>query len=100
MIRNYSEEEKISYVEAYKQSGVSINQFAEENNIPSSTLRGWLDKEQEFGFGELSLKPRQQDIPKAVKKTSVFANETVRIELKEGFDRDFVLKMVEVMTLC
>ena len=97
MATKYSDLDKMRYLDMYKESGLSIRKFAEDNGIPESTFSGWLKEEDEFGFGEISIKPKSQEIPKQVKKTAVFANETVRIELKEGFNKDFVLKIVEVL---
>ena len=97
MAKVYSEEEKMQYVEDFRNSGMSQNQFSEETGIPKTTLGGWLKEDEQFGFGEISIKPKNQEIPRAVKKMAVFANETVRIELKEGFNKDFVLKIVEVL---
>jgi len=97
MATKYSELDKMRYLDMYKESGMSIKKFAEENGIPESTFGGWLKEDEEVGFGELSIKPKSQEIPKQIRKTAVFANETVRIELKEGFNKDLVLKIVEVM---
>ena len=44
--KEYSQEEKMSYVEDYKKSGMSLSEYAREKGIPATTLRGWvrLDK--------------------------------------------------------
>ena len=97
MSRIYSEEEKMAYVEDFKKSGMSKVQYSKKTGIPKTTLFQWLKKEEEFGFGEINIKPKNQDIPKVIQKPVVFANETIRIELKEGFDKEFVLKIVQVL---
>ena len=100
MARKYSKEEKIQYVEEYRASGLSLSQYAEETGIPKATIEDWIKEDDAYGFGEINIKPKAQEVPRVVKKTAVFANETVRIELKEGFNKEFVLKMVEVMVNC
>ena len=97
MSKNCSEEEKMRYIEEFKKSGLSINKYAKENDIPRATLYRWIKEDEEFGFGEIKEIQPNVDIPRLTNKKSVFENETVRIELKERFDKDFVLKIVEVM---
>ena len=97
MSKNCKEEEKKQYIDEYKKSGLSINKYAKENGIPRATLYRWIKEESEFGFSEIKAIQKNEDRPKLVKKKSIFENEMVRIELKEGFDKDFVLKIVEVM---
>ena len=97
MSRIYSEEEKMAYVEDFKNSGLSKVQYSKKTGIPKTTLLEWLKKEEEFGFGEININPKNKDIPKVIQKQVVFANETIRIELKEGFDKEFVLKIVQVL---
>ena len=100
MSRTYSDEEKQQYIEEFKNSGMSQNQFAEETGIPKTTLGGWLKTDEKVGFGEINLKPKNLDVSRVAKKITVFANETVRIELKEGYNKELVLKMVEVLVNC
>lgn len=98
-IRKYTQEEKIAYVEELKSSGMSVTEFSNLKNIPSSTLSGWLRLERALAFGEIDIKPQAQAIPTSVvvKKTMVFAKDDIRIELKEGFDKDFLRNIVEVL---
>ena len=97
--REYSQEEKIAYVEDFKISGMSIAEYTRCKNIPNTTFRGWLRLDKALAFGEINIKPQTQAIPPApvVKKTMVFAKEDIRIELKEGFDKDFLRNIVEVL---
>ena len=97
MATKYSDLDKMRYLERFRESGLSIKRFSEENGIPESTLGGWLKEDDEIGFGEINLKPKSTEIPKVIKKTTVFANETIRVELKEGYDKEFLLKIVEVL---
>ena len=97
MAKVYSDEEKMAYVEDFKNSEKSPSQYATENGIPKTTFGGWLKEDEQFGFGEISTRPKSQDVPKVLKKMAVFTNETVRIELKEGFNKEFVLQIVQVL---
>ena len=102
--KEYSKEEKIAFVEDYKESGMSVATYAREKGIPSTTLRGWLRLERALAFGEIDLKPQFNEtsntLPKTtlpVKKTMIFAKDDIRIELKEGFDKELLKKIVEVL---
>ena len=98
-IRGYSKEEKIAYVEEFKASGMNIAEYARTRNIPNTTLRGWLRLDKALAFGEINIRPQTNAVPPApvVKKTMVFAKEDIRIELKEGFDKEFLRNIVEVL---
>ena len=75
-------------VEEFKSREISINEFEREKGISSTTFRGWLKQEREAGFGKIKLKPTESNsIPKRIVKLPLkFANENIRIELKEGFN--------------
>ena len=99
VVKEYSKEEKLACIEEYKESGMSITEFSRLRGIPDSTFRGWLKLDRALAFGEIEVKPQSQQViaPIAVKKTMVFAKDDIRIELKEGFDKEFLKKIVEVM---
>ena len=40
MAGKYSEEQKMSNVESFKQSGLSLGKFSRENNIPKNNRQG------------------------------------------------------------
>ena len=100
--RKYSADEKLAYIEKFRKQKVSQAQFAKENNIPATTFGGWLKLERESIFGEINLKPAvtKQDeltvVPK-VRDTIVIEKEDMKIELKKGFDKEFLRKIVEVL---
>ena len=96
MIRSYSEDEKMAYVEEFKNSELGVTTFARQNGIPESTFRGWLKDISDLSFGMINLKPTPSAVPKITKNIMVFANETIRIELKENFDKSFLRKVVEI----
>ncbi len=96
-VRTYEKEEKQAYVEDFKNSGETVGRYALEKGIPETTLRGWIKEDKELSFGAIEIKPSNTVIPKSTKNTMVFVNESIRIELKENFDKEFLRKIVEVM---
>ena len=83
---------------------MSVSEYARDKGIPSTTLRGWLRLDRALAFGEIDLKPQfnePSNVPTRtnlpIKKTMVFAKDDIRIELKEGFDKELLRKIVEVL---
>lgn len=102
MIREYSKEEKLAYIEEFKSSGMSQTRFAREKGIPDTTFRGWVGLNKSSTFGEIDLtQPNvsnlSQELEEPKVETIVFAKNDIRIELKEGFDKQFLRKIVEVL---
>ena len=93
----YTKQEKEIILTEYKESGKSISEFSRVKNIPTTTIRGWLKTEQLQNFGEINLAGNRVAMI-APKNTVVsFATETVKIELKEGFDKEQLRKLMEVL---
>ena len=98
MIRTYSEDEKIEYVEEFKKRDVSQSEFCREKSIPESTFRGWLQQEKNMTFGEINLKSHEETrMQETVKRPMIFSGDNIRIELREGFNKEFLRNIVEVM---
>ena len=93
---SYSIEEKEKYLEEFKISNLSIKEFTKNNNIPTSTFRGWLDKEDEIRFGQIDISNNNVNLS-APRTTTVFASENIRIELKHGYDKHFLKNILEVL---
>ena len=96
-VRSYEKEEKQAYVEDYRKSGETLAKYARENGIPQSTLKGWIKEEETLSFGAIEIKQSNTVIPKSTKSATVFVCENIRIELKEGFDKNFLRRIVEVL---
>ena len=96
-VRTYEKEEKQAYVEDFKNSGESISRYALEKGIPPTTLRGWIKAEEEVHFGAIAIKPSSTTVAKSTKSATVFVCENIRIELKEGYSKTFLKKIVEVL---
>lgn len=98
MARNYSEKEKREYLDRFKVSGKSKTIYARENGIPEATFRAWI-KEQQYGmFGAVEINQQEQASQKQLVKSIIFCNENIRIELKEGYDKEYLKRIVEVIS--
>ncbi len=53
--RTYTEEEKMKYVAEFKASGMSMNEYAKEVDIPEATFRDWIKVDRELGFGRINV---------------------------------------------
>lgn len=98
MARIYSDEEKRVHLDKYKVSGKCKTEYARENDIPEATFRAWIKEENISDFGMLEMN-NVTDVEKTVKlvKPTIFANENIRIELREGYDKSFLRKIIEVL---
>ena len=100
MSREYDVAEKAAYIEEYKNSGMNVAQFAREKQIPASTLSSWLRLNQAMTFGEINLNQTTSITRSATivpKKPTVFVSDTIKIELREGFNKDLLKRIVEVL---
>ena len=98
MSKSYSEEEKRKQLDAFRVSGKTKTAYARENDIPEATFRAWIKEEEYQTFGAIRINDEVTPVPTKVKKQStIFSSEDIRIELKEGFDKEFLRKVVEVL---
>ena len=100
MSRIYDEEEKQKIIKEYETSGMSKAEYAREHGVPETKLGGWIKESNSIAFGELSLddnKTTRATMP-IVKKPIIFGCENIKIELKEGYDKEFLKRIVEVLT--
>lgn len=94
----YTNEEKIAYVEEFKSSGQSITSFCKDRNLPSTTLRDWIKLDRNVAFGTINLGVATHENQKPIiNQPTIFVEPNIRIELKEGFDKNFLRKIVEVL---
>lgn len=98
MARTYSDEEKQLHLDQYKVSGKSKTEYARDNDIPEATFRAWVKEENysDFGIIETDTNEEGKATTKVVRPT-IFANENIRIELREGFDKEFLKRIIEVL---
>ena len=98
MAKIYSEEEKRQHLDQYKVSGKSKTEYARLNDIPETTFRGWVKEENYSNYGilETGITENESVVTKFIKPI-IFANENIRIELREGFDKEFLKRIIEVL---
>ena len=98
MARNYSDEEKRVHLDKYKVSGKSKTEYARENDIPEATFRAWVKEENYSDFGIIETGTNEDDkVVTKIKRPIIFANENIRIELREGYNKDFLKRIIEVL---
>lgn len=98
IVRKYSEEEKQTHLDSFKVSGKSKTLYARENNIPEATFRAWVRDEQYKMFGAVELGGAETVTNKIVKPI-IFCDEKIRIELKDGYDKEYLKKIIEVISI-
>ena len=95
VLRKYTDKERERYLAEYQNSDLKVRQLAREKGIPASTLKGWLNKETDIRFGELQTEENTRTT--MLKPNKVFITENIRIELKYGYNKEFLRKVVEVL---
>ena len=98
MGRMYSDEEKRLHLDQYKVSGKSKTEYARDNDIPEATFRAWVKEENYFDFGMIETETNEEGkIVTKIVRPIIFANENIRIELREGYDKVFLRRIIEVL---
>ena len=96
MMRKNNQNENMVYTEG-QNSLRNQAQYSNENRMSKTSQNNWQKQGEQFVFGQINTRIKNQNIARVDEKKTVFSNETLRIELKEGFDKDFVLKIVKVL---
>lgn len=97
VLRKYTDQERERYLEEYQNSDLTAGQYAREKGIPPSTFNGWLSKETDIRFGEIQMQTEENSRNAIIKPNKVFLTNTIRIELKQGYNKDFLRNVVEVL---
>lgn len=95
VLRKYTDKEKERYLEEYQNLDLTPGQYAREKGIPPSTFKGWLSKETDIRFGEIQTEDNGRAT--TVRANKVFITDTIRVELKYGYNKDFLRSVVEVL---
>ena len=98
MARIYSDEEKQAHLDQYKVSGKCKTEYARENDIPEATFRAWIKEENYSDFGILEANSSESEKVTKIVKPIIFANENIRLELREGYDKELLRRIIEVIT--
>ena len=97
MARIYSDEEKRAHVDKYLVSGKCKTEYARENDIPEATFRSWIKEENYSDFGVLESGSSETEKIVKIARPIIFSSENIRIELREGFDKEFLKRIIEVL---
>lgn len=93
-ITKYTKKERDQYLEEYKTSSLSIGKYCKERAIPESTFRGWIDKDKENKFGEISINDEET---KFNNENITIIIDKIRIELKQGYNKKLLKNFMEVL---
>lgn len=75
--------------------GLRIEEYANQYNISENSLRKWIQEDKESTFGKISTDTLSLELN--IEKNIVFKNGNIHIELREGFDKEYLKKIVEVL---
>lgn len=91
----YSSDEKKKFLEDYRNSSLKIEEYVKKAGISEDNLKQWLKEDKDATFGKLNTNSMALEF--SLDKTIVFRNENIKIELREGFDKEYLKKIVEVL---
>lgn len=93
----YSEEEKRLHLDRYEVSGKCKTEYARENNIPEATFRTWVKEATYANYGMVEVEESNTESDLRIVKPIIFSDEKIRIELKQGYNKEFLKKIIEVL---
>ena len=99
-MKEITQEEKEKYVRGFKNSTMPLYDYARKMNINPEELKQWLKEDRgETLFGKIELsnisKAHENMVPA---KTAIkFETDTIKIELKENFDKAMLMNVMEVL---
>lgn len=93
----FSEQEKIRYIEEYKKSYLTLEEYTKKTGLSEQTLKKWIQEERNSEFGAICFETTYEKPAISTDYNIVFACENIRIELKENFNKEFLRKIVEVL---
>ncbi len=98
-MKEVTQEEKEKYVRGFKNCTLPLKDYARKMSISSEDLKQWLKEDRgEALFGKIELSEvAKAPINVAPVKTAIkFESDTIKIELKENFDKALLMNMMEV----
>lgn len=72
-----------------------IEDYAKQKKLREETLRKWLQENKDATFGKISTNLMAMNFN--VEKKIVFKNESIHIELCNGYNKEYFKKIVEVL---
>lgn len=77
-----------------------IEDYTSRYSISEVRLRKWLeeDKQKTFGKIDTDMLEIQYNMECELEKTLVFKSNKIHIELTQGYDKDYLYRILEVLT--
>ena len=120
MSQKYSELDKIKYVRAFQEcSTLPMYDYARKMGIPGDDFRQWLQKYKDLpSFGTIKLNITEPKVENELKPVPIkenvasptstsatktimnFDNGTIKIELKENFNKKLLQNLMEAVLKC
>ena len=97
MYHKYSEEEKKAHLEKWRNSGLSMSEYSRVNHISRNAFSRWITVEKAGNGGVIEFSPAIDLGHINSDNLVTFENETIKIELKKNYNKDFLRKIVEVL---
>ena len=90
--KDVSYEQRLKYIEQFKNSGMSQEDFAKQIGVTRNTLKTWLEVDEVISFGVIDLTETFVEDNK-----TIFTSDKIRIELSKGFNKRLLKSIVEVL---
>ena len=98
-MKEYSQADKAKYCQGFKKCTLPITDYAEKMGIPLEGLKQWLKEYKEPpAFGAIDVASLLDSADKEKEETSFkISTETIKIELLKNYDRNVLIKILELM---
>ncbi len=99
-MKEYSEEEKEKYVRGFKKCTLPLYEYARKMKINPEDLKQWLKKDNGSAlFGKIEMKDIIEEPSSTLaKRTAIkFESKNIKIELKENYDKELLMNLMEVL---
>lgn len=103
MVKYYDEADKLKYVRGFKNCNLTVLDYCDKMQIRYEDMKEWLKEYKNLpAFGVINIQAQQTTVtPKIKSSTPIkFETDTIKIELKSGYDKQLLQQMVEVLIQC
>ena len=105
MSKTYSEDEKIKFIQGFRSSNIPIIEYCNAMKIECKELNKWMreyKKIPKFGMIELGSKEDTTiaDVETEATIGMKFESKGIKIELADNYDKNFLIKIMEVIVTC
>ena len=97
----YNLEDKKKWLEDFKKSTKSAAGYAKAIGVPETTFRMWIheneNKQYNNTFGEITLAENTIITSQEKKEVIIFQGRKIKIELEQGYSKETLKKIIEVL---